>query len=48
LTVELQGGDEAYLREVSRRVDMILRGNERAIFIFLALTDFVVVTFSHE
>jgi L-ribulose-5-phosphate 3-epimerase len=26
LTVELQGGDEAYLREVSRRVDMILAG----------------------
>lgn len=26
LTVELPGGDEAYLREVSRRVDMILGG----------------------
>jgi L-ribulose-5-phosphate 3-epimerase len=26
LTVELPGGDEAYLREVSRRVDMILAG----------------------
>jgi L-ribulose-5-phosphate 3-epimerase len=26
LTVELQGGDEAYLREVSRRVDTILAG----------------------
>ncbi|MCG3162448.1 MAG: L-ribulose-5-phosphate 3-epimerase UlaE [Acidobacteria bacterium] len=26
LTVELQGGDEAYLREVSRRVDMIFAG----------------------
>jgi L-ribulose-5-phosphate 3-epimerase len=26
LTVELSGGDEAYLREVSRRVDMILAG----------------------
>ncbi|MGE0132285.1 MAG: sugar phosphate isomerase/epimerase family protein [Blastocatellales bacterium] len=26
LTVELQGGDEAYLREVSRRVDLILAG----------------------
>ena len=24
--VELPGGDEAYLREVSRRVDMILAG----------------------
>jgi len=26
-TVELPGGDEAYLREVSRRVDLILEGN---------------------
>ncbi|MBO0863008.1 MAG: sugar phosphate isomerase/epimerase [Chloracidobacterium sp.] len=26
LTVELQGGDEAYLREVSRRVDLIFAG----------------------
>lgn len=26
LTVELSGGDEAYLREVSRRVDLILEG----------------------
>ena len=26
-TVELSGGDEAYLREVSRRVDLILEGN---------------------
>jgi hexulose-6-phosphate isomerase len=26
LTVELPGGDEAYLREVSRRVDMIFAG----------------------
>ena len=25
-TVELPGGDEAYLREVSRRVDLILSG----------------------
>jgi hexulose-6-phosphate isomerase len=25
-TVELPGGDEAYLREVSRRVDLILEG----------------------
>jgi L-ribulose-5-phosphate 3-epimerase len=25
-TVELRGGDEAYLREVSRRVDLILTG----------------------
>jgi sugar phosphate isomerase/epimerase len=25
-TVELPGGDEAYLREVSRRVDLILAG----------------------
>ena len=25
-TVELNGGDEAYLREVSKRVDLILEG----------------------